>query len=185
VIHCASIKMIITVGGSIGSGKSTLARSLARKLGIKYCSVGQIMRDIAKERGLSILDFSLEAEKDSLIDKELDERQKDIVEEAEKSGGCVMDSRLGAYILKPDFAIWLDASPEVQDARISGRDSISIADARLLIARREASEHERYLKIYNIDLDDQSVYDLILNTDKMAPEQVLDACITAIKKRLR
>lgn len=171
--------MIITVGGSIGSGKSTLAKLLAQKYGLKYYSVGQIMRDMAKERGLSLLDLSLTAEKDESIDLELDRRQKGLA----KKAGFVMDSRLGAYLLKADFKIWLDASPEVQARRIASRDDVSADDARMLIARREASETERYRDIYNIDINDQSVYDLIINTDKMTPEEVLKKCVDAIKSK--
>jgi len=171
--------MIITVGGSIGSGKSTLAKLLAKKYGLEYYSVGQIMRDMAKERGLSILDLSLAAEKNQSIDQELDRRQKELAE----AGGCIMDSRLGAYLLKADFKIWLDASLAVQAKRIADRDDVSAKDAQMLIARREASETERYRDIYRIDINDQSVYDLIINTDKMTPPQVFKKCVDAIKSK--
>ncbi len=171
--------MIITVGGSIGSGKSTLARLLAKKLNLEYYSVGQIMRDMAKAHDISILDLSLAAETVVSIDKELDRHQKELA----KKGNCVMDSRLGAYILDADFKIWLDASLPIQAKRISGRDGVSAKDAKLQIARREASEEERYRKIYNIDIEDQSVYDLIVDTDKLTPEQVLEKCVDAIRKK--
>lgn len=171
--------MILTVGGSIGSGKSTLAKLLAQKYGLKYYSVGQIMRDMARERGLSILDLSLAAEKDESIDRELDRRQKELA----RKDGFVMDSRLGAYLLKAHFKIWLDASLEIQARRIAGRDNVSAEDAQMLIARREASETERYRDIYSIDINDQSVYDLIINTDKLTPEEVLKKCVDAIRSK--
>ena len=171
--------MIITVGGSIGSGKSTLAKLLAKKYGLEYHSVGRIMRDMAKERGLSLLDLSLKAEKDPSIDQELDQRQKELA----AKGNCVMDSRLGAYLLKADFKIWLDASLATQAERIAGRDEVSAKDAQMLIARREASEAERYRDIYHIDINDQSVYDLIISTDKMTPNQILKKCIDTIKSK--
>ncbi len=171
--------MIIAVGGSIGSGKSTLARLLAQRLDLDYCSVGQIMRDMATERGMSILKFSMVAEKDPSIDKELDRRQKEIA----AKGNCVMDSRLGAYMLKADFKIWLDASLRVQAKRIVGRDGGSASEAEIVIARREASEAERYKKIYGIDVTDQSVYDLIIDTDELTPETILQKCLDAIKTK--
>jgi len=171
--------MIITVGGSIGSGKSTLARLLAQKLDLEYLSIGKIMRDMAKERRMSILDFSLIAEKDHSIDKELDRRQKELA----AKGGCVMDSRLGAYMLKADFKIWLDASLRVQAKRIVGRDGGSASEAEIVIARREASETERYKKIYSIDVTDQAVYDLVIDTDELTPEMILQKCVDAIKKK--
>lgn len=171
--------MIITVGGSIGSGKSTLARLLAKEYNLAYHSVGQIMRDLAASKGMSILALSLAAEKDSSIDKELDKKQRALA----KKGKCVIDSRLGAYFLKADFKIWLDASLDVQAKRISGRDGVPEDEARMQIARREASEHERYLKIYKIDVDDPSVYDLVIDTDRLTPEQILKKCELGLKEK--
>ncbi len=171
--------MIITVGGAIGSGKSTLARKLAEELDLEYCSVGLLMRKLAKERGKSVLSLSIEAERDPSIDRELDRKQMGMAE----TGDCVMDSRLGAYLLDADFSIWLDASPEVQAERIAGRNGISIEEAKLHIARREASEAERYREIYGIDVNDQSVYDLILNTDHLTKDEMLQKCLEALKNR--
>jgi cytidylate kinase len=171
--------MMITVGGSIGSGKSTLARKLAQKYNLTYYSVGDIMRALAKDKGLSILQFSLLAEKDPSIDKELDEKQKELAK-----GDCVMDSRLGAYILEADFKIWLDASLETQAERISERDGKPTEDALEHIARREASETERYRKIYGINIADQSVYDLILNTDNLSKDGMFEKSVEAIESKL-
>ncbi len=170
--------MIITVGGSIGSGKSTLAKRLAQTLGYDYFSVGDIMRSLAKEKGISLIQLSLMAEKDPSIDQQLDDHQRKLAK-----GDCVIDSRLGAYILDADFKIWLDASSPVQVKRISGRDKVPIGEAEILVARREASEAERYRKIYGIDVYDQSVYDLILDTDDLSKDEVLDKCLQAVKSR--
>ena len=169
--------MIITVGGSIGSGKSTLAKKLARKLGFEYHSVGEAMRKLADEKEISLIQLSMLAEKDPTIDKQLDDKQREIAR-----GNCVMDSRLGAYLLDADFKIWLDASPKVQVKRIIERDHVPLADAELLIARREASEAERFRKIYGIDVYDQSVYDLVLDTDNLTKDEVLQKCLDAINK---
>jgi len=170
--------MIITVGGSIGSGKSTLAKMLAKELGYSYHSVGEILRSMAKEMGISLIQMSLLAEKDAQIDKKLDEKQKELAK-----GDVIMDSRLGAYIIdKADFKIWLDAPPEVQADRIAGRDGLSKGEAIEHIARREASEAERYRNIYGIDVYDQSVYDLVLDTGDLTKQEMLEKCLEALKK---
>lgn len=50
--------MIITIGGLAGSGTTTAAEVLSNKLDIPYISAGSIFRDMAKERGMSVLEFS-------------------------------------------------------------------------------------------------------------------------------
>lgn len=170
--------MIITVGGDIGSGKSTLARMLAEKYGLKYHSVGGIMRALAKEKGVSLLELSAIAEGNSSIDKELDQKQKELCDE-----DCVMDSRLGAYFLEADFKIWLDVQPEEQARRIAGRDGISVEEAKRQISERRASENGRYKKLYDIDLEDDSVYDLVLDTTDLTKAQMLKKTAEAIEAK--
>jgi cytidylate kinase len=168
--------MIITVGGSIGSGKSTLARMLADKLGYKYLSIGSIMRGFAQERGITLIEMSKLAEKDPTIDRELDRRQKELAK-----GNSVVDSRLGAHMLIADFSIWVKASPEVCAKRVAGRDDITIKEAKKAIAERRASEEKRYQEIYGIDLEDKSVYDLVLDTDGLTPAGMLEESLKSLK----
>ncbi len=70
--------MIITISGIAGSGKSTVAKLLAKRLGYRHYSIGDFMREMAKERKVSLLELSKEAEKGHSIDKELDEKQREL-----------------------------------------------------------------------------------------------------------
>ena len=54
------ITMIITISGTPGSGKSTVAKMIATKLGFKHYSTGDFMRQMAKERGISLEELSKE-----------------------------------------------------------------------------------------------------------------------------
>ena len=47
------------------------------------------------------------------------------------------------------------------------RDGLSYEEARRQTLNRERLERERYLKYYGIDVDDLSIYDIVLNTAKM------------------
>ena len=49
--------MIIVLGGRAGSGKSTIAKEVAKKLGYKHYSMGDLQRNIAKEKGISLLEL--------------------------------------------------------------------------------------------------------------------------------
>ena len=96
--------MIITVGGSIASGKTTLAEQLSKKLGFKYISAGEIMRKMASERGMTLLEFSKLAESNYDIDRNIDAQQKKYA-----TGNCIVDGRLSAFLLDATIKIFLTA----------------------------------------------------------------------------
>jgi cytidylate kinase len=167
--------MIITVGGSVASGKSTLARKIAARYGLPCHSVGKIMRDMASERGISLQELGARAEKDPSIDREIDDRQRELAK-----GDCVVDSRLGAFFLATDLKIWLTAPIEVRIKRMMERDGIKRGDAMRGIQVREKSERKRYSEIYDIDLSDLSIYDLVINTGNLTQDETLGICAIAI-----
>ena len=70
--------MIITISGKAGSGKSTVAKMLSERLRLKHYSIGDLMRAMAKEKGMSLLEFNKLAEKDKSIDLELDNKLKEL-----------------------------------------------------------------------------------------------------------
>jgi CMP/dCMP kinase len=169
--------MIITIGGSIGSGKSTLAEAIAKRFNYKHISAGKVMRDMAEEKGISLLEFSKYAEKHPEIDKEIDSRQK----EQAKSRDCIIDGRISAYMMPADLCIWLDAPLEIRAARVAKRERITEIEAIEGILRREGSEKKRYKEIYKIDLNDHKIYDLIVNTKRISVEEMTDLVSEGIK----
>ncbi|MBU4266051.1 MAG: AAA family ATPase [Candidatus Altiarchaeota archaeon] len=153
--------MIVTIGGSAGSGTSTLAKEIASRFGLKHISAGLIMREMAKEKGMDLLEFSKFAEENSQIDNEIDEGQKKMAD-----GNCVAEGRLSAHFLEHDISVWLTAPLDVRATRVSYRENISPKEAEKRITEREASEKKRYKEFYDIDISDMDRYDIILNTGK-------------------
>ena len=168
--------MIITIGGSVGSGKTTLAERIAKKYGMRHYSVGRVMRDMAKEKGMSLLEFSKYAESHHRVDKEIDRRQKELAK-----GNCVFDGRLSAYLLPADLRIWLDASLEARAKRVAKREGVTKKDARSHILKREKSERKRYREIYGIDLEAREIYDLVIKNDRFSVEDTVDIVSAALK----
>ncbi|MBD3387907.1 MAG: AAA family ATPase [Candidatus Altiarchaeales archaeon] len=169
--------MIVTVGGSAASGKSTLAGALAERLGFNHVSAGQVMRDMAAEKGMSLVEFSKYAEEHPEVDREIDMRQKELA-----VGDSVVDGRLSRYFLEPDVSIWLTAPVDVRAERVLGRGEKyeSVSAARKDIIERDSSERRRYLEFYDIDLDDLSQYDLVLNTGRFNIEQMTSLASAAV-----
>ncbi len=171
--------MKIVISGKIGSGKTTVAKLLAKKLNFKYISMGEIFRQIAKERNLSLIELSKLAEKDPSIDFEIDERQKRI---AQEENDIIIDSRLGAWFLNCDLKICLIAPIEVRAKRVAEREGKNYEEALREIMERERSEALRYKKYYNIDVNNIEIFDLIINTTKFKPEDICEIIYNVVKK---
>ncbi len=169
--------MIITIGGSIGSGKTTLASEISHRFGMSHVSVGEVMRQMAKDRKMELIEFSKYAEANPGIDKEIDRKQKDMC----SNGNCVVDGRLSAYMLDADLRIWLDAPLAVRAQRVSKREKTTEVRAKKDILKREESEKKRYKEIYKIDLDDRSIYDLVINTKRFSVEEIVNMVSAIIK----
>jgi len=170
--------MIITISGLPGAGTTTITRILSRKLGIPFISAGDVFRQMAAEKGMGILEFSKLAEKDHEIDMEIDRRQVEIAEEADK---LIVEGRLSAYFVKADLKILIIAPFDVRAERISKRESKPVNIVKEEIEWREKSEARRYKEIHNIDIGDLHVYDIILNSAHFKPEEIANIIIKIIE----
>jgi cytidylate kinase len=136
-------------------------------------------RSLAQERGMDLKDVLAEAAKDDSWDREVDTRQ---VELARENGGCVLGSRLAIWMLpEADLKVYLTAKPETRAKRIQNREGGSLAKTAEFTAVRDRQDRERYIRIYNIDNDDYSFADLVIDTDTMSPVQIAETIIEKLR----
>lgn len=179
---CRKESLVIAVSGRPGSGKTTLAKSLADSLGLRYVSSGGIFRRMAERLGVSLIEMSKIAEEDYNVDRAIDNEARN---EALK-GGVVVDGHIAAWILR-DIAhvkISVIAPLEVRVRRIAMRDSLSFEEALRIIKSIEESEDRRFKALYGLDLNDNTVFDIIINTHTFTPEECLNISLTAVSKVL-
>ena len=169
--------MIITVSGPHGTGKSTYAVRLAEALRVRHVSAGALFRRIAKERKLSLEELGEKALEDSSIDKLVDERTKTVA----GIGNVVVDGQIAGWILKEraDLRICLTAPEDVRLERIANRDRVSIHEARVQTEQRESVQRERYSRHYGFQVEDRSIYHLVLDTSLGSIEDTARVLISA------
>jgi len=153
--------LVITVAGLHGSGRSTQANRLAEIFNLRYISTGIVFRERAKELEISLEEMNRRASEDDSFDRFLDARAK----EESRKGGVVIDANLSAWMAEdPDLKFYLTTPFEERVRRIAGREMRSIEMVEAETRAREEMERERYKRYYGVDIDDLTVYDLILNT---------------------
>ena len=170
----------IAVSGKSGCGNTTVSRLLADALEFRF--INFTFRSLAQERGLDLKEDLALAAKDDSWDNEVDTRQ---VELARKEGGCVLGSRLAIWMLpEADLKVFLTARPETRAKRIHNREKGNIKNIAEFTEERDRQDHERYLRIYKIDNDDYSAADLVINTDDIGPEEIVEQIITELNKKI-
>jgi len=167
----------IAVSGRSGCGNTTVSRMTADSLGLRF--INFTFRSLAQERGIDLKEILALAAQDDSWDKEIDKRQ---VALALEGGGCVLGSRLAIWMLKQaDVKVYLEASPNVRAQRIVNREGGSLEEVAAFTAERDRQDHGRYLRIYGIDTDDYSFADLVINTDDITPQQIVDKIVEKAK----
>ena len=78
--------------------------------------------------------------------------------------------------------VWIDADEGERARRVAGREHEGEEAALAANRAREASERRRYRTYYGIDLDDRSVYDLLIDSTATAPEAIAESILAAANR---
>jgi cytidylate kinase len=137
---------------------------------------------MAADHGLDVGAFSALAEGDPEYDLELDQR---LAVRARK-GSLVLESRLAGWIAVnerlPATTVWIAAEESERARRVAEREGTDVAAALAANGRRETSEKTRYRTYYGIDLDDLSIYDLVIDSTSRSPEEIAESIVAAASK---
>jgi len=167
----------IAISGRSGCGNTTVSKMVADALDLRF--INFTFRSIAQERGLELKNVLELARDDDSWDREVDSRQ---IALAREGGGCVLGSRLAIWMLDDaDLKVYLDAAALVRAQRVVKREGGSIEDVAAFTAERDRQDHGRYLRIYNIDTDNYSFADLIIDTNSLTPQEISDRIIAKAK----
>jgi predicted cytidylate kinase len=168
----------VTISGELGSGKSSVARQLAQLYSMRFVSTGDIQRSMAKSLNLSTLETNWLAERDDMIDSQVDQVTKDLGATSDEA--IVFDSRMAWRMVPAALKVHLIVDPAVAAVRLhSTRTSAteqyeSATHARDLAEERYQSERRRFLSTYGVDVFRLRNYDLVVDTSTAPVEVVTD-----------
>lgn len=171
----------ITIAGDLGSGKSTVANHLINNINYRIESAGLIFRRLAEQHGMTAKEFNQFIESNPKYDNMVDDTIKEM---GEKEENIIFDSRLAWYFVPKSFKIYMYVDVDTATERIfndKGRVSESYSDmetAKKEIIERRESEVLRYKTFYNIDINNYSNYDFIIDTSHATKEEVNAAVLS-------
>jgi CMP/dCMP kinase len=175
------IRTVVTIGGPPGSGKSTAGRRVAERLRLEYHSAGDVFRAEGRRRGMDVETFGQYAETHPEVDRELDDAMQALA-----TPGHLLDGRIQGALCRrngvPVHYIVVTATEDERVRRVAQRDGQSLAEARLRVQQREASERDRYRRLYSIDLD-REVPDLTVDSTARPAPKVADSIVAFVRDR--
>lgn len=182
-----TVRKSIVFNGDLGSGKSTVSVEIAKRLGLRRVSVGDLYRQMAQERQMTALQLNLHAELDQAVDGYVDQLQQDIAASGES---LVMDSRLAWHFFTDALKVHMITEPSEAARRVLARPSgpaesyTSLEEAKAKLRERSESERGRFIVRYGVDKARLRNYDLVCDSTRATPEQVITHIVDAYEGRL-
>lgn len=165
----------IAISGRSGCGNTTVSKLLAQALGIEC--VNFTFRSLSNELGIPLETIIERAKTDDSFDRMVDTRQVELA----MASSCVLGSRLAIWMLEAaDLRVYLTASEDVRAKRIQEREGGNLADIRAFTAMRDAEDTRRYRELYDIDNTDVSRADIIVDTESIKPEEIVELLLTTL-----
>jgi CMP/dCMP kinase len=159
-----------------------VARQVATWLGLDVVLGGEVFRTLAAEHGMSLAAFGVHAAVEPAVDVELDSR----LAAHARVGDVVIESRLAGWIARNEgleaLRVGLVCDETVRAERVAAREGIPVAQALTDNAQREKTERDRYQALYGIDIDDLSIYDLVIDTRTVSIDQAAEQVVKAVRR---
>ncbi|MEH0938312.1 AAA family ATPase [Micromonospora psammae] len=182
-----TVRQSIVFNGDLGSGKSTVSVEIAKRLGLRRVSVGDLYRQMAQERQMTALQLNLHAELDQAVDGYVDQLQRDIAASGES---LVMDSRLAWHFFTDALKVHMITEPGEAARRVLLRPSgpaesyTSLEEAEAKLRERSESERNRFILRYGVDKARLRNYDLVCDTTRASASEVIEHIVDAYEGRL-
>ena len=165
-----------------GAGKSTIANIVAKKLKLKFYSMGNLMRELAAKRGISINEYAALKED---VDSEVDNYQKKI---GLSEDNFILEGRLAFHFIPKSIKFFFYIEPKLaakrifDDQRGTEKHYENVTDSLTALKKRMKDDQKRYKRLYGIDAYNKNNFDYIIDTTKLDSEGAAEKVIEIIKR---
>ena len=180
---------VITISRQLGSLGREVATRVAERLGYRFVWRDMIneaaRRASAPEVALAIIDELklLGLSPTATARKSYCEAVQQVMEELAHEGNVVILGRAGQVILhkRPDtFHVRIIAPVDLRVQRVADQQQIPLNAARAQVEASDDARRDFMDRYYEADWDDVELYDLVLNTARLTPDQAADLVCLAI-----
>lgn len=185
--------MHFSITGYLGSGKTTICKKLHEQYGFERIYAGGILREIAQNMGMSILEFTkyrLENDEGKKYDQIVDDYTVRIAKE-NPDKKLIFDSRLAWHFIPETFKIFVLVSPYEAALRTYltrkevDESYTSVEQAKELLVERRIAENKNYKKIYGVNCEDLSQYDLVIDTTSISTDEAVKIIMECYDKKVK
>lgn len=161
--------MIIAISGLTGSGKTTIGERVSKALNIRYIYTSHKQ---SVEKIADVVKFTKKAT------PEFERSFDDMIAKLASRQDCVVTTWLGPWLIKKaTIRVWLYAGLDARVKRKMKEVSMPYPKTRRYVVEKDRVNIRKYKKIYNVDMNDQGIFDICINTEKLSVSQTVNMVI--------
>ena len=176
----------ITISGHPGSGTSTLVSLLRENKNWTSLNGGELFRQEAKQRNMSLAEFGQLCKDDLNVDRELDALLKEQMLRSDEEAPAIVESRLAgwwAYQLGLNIPrIWLEVDEMERALRVQSREGGEIDDILEASRKRASVDAERFLELYQLLPEQEEPYTHRIDATSLNPQEVLALALNIVEE---
>ena len=166
-----------------------MAEIFVKKYNFDRVYAGKIFKDEAKKMGIDVTQLC-QSEDAYPIDIRVDNELKKIYE-ARLTDDLLIESRTSWSFMPKAFNVFIDLPEQIMAERLFNSDrtplekGATIEEARIKVTERYKADVERYKVLYDIDCENLSNYDFVIDNSNLTPEQTADKIYEAYLKHIK
>jgi cytidylate kinase len=187
---------VIAMSREVGSGGATVAKLVAQKLGLQLYDreiiTAMAERLQAEIQQVEAMDEQVPSALENILRGALQRIPstasylrilRELMHEIAAEGRAVILGRGSVLLVPQALRVRIMAPMDVRVARVADLENLSPADARKTVQQIDDKRRDFFRVHFKRDVDDPSIYDMVLNTERTSLEHAADLVVCAVNRR--